>query len=270
MDFAPNLIDTKDTEQRQEGVIDVSSDVLDIGLEDDEIVRIIGSRIGDAEAWWNKELKLDEARKESYRYYIGDSFDPADLYEHQVPYKDNVIFTSIETLIPLAVSQAAEPIVTEGNDSDESRQLAMDLNSVLKARYEDTYLKDKVSKITRHILTGKRVGILKYRFDDGVGKQLSNGTLKGQIVWDVVQPEKVVFEQRANDPEDISLIAEYLEATIEELVQKFPVKKADIFRAQGISRGTPKQLNTSVGYIEVWFTYYKDGKKDKRKLSNLY
>jgi len=252
----PNKIEQREEIERQEGVITPGDDVLTLNLEDADIVRLIGSRIKDSEDFWNKELNLDEVRKEGEKYYLNLTYDERDLYEWQIAYKNNRIITAIETLIPLVVSQPAEPVVTEASDKDASRQLAMDLGSVLYALYEDLFIKSKLSMVTRHLLVGKRVGIMKYRFDPNLGKVMPDGSRKGAIVVEVVRPEKVVFEQEANDPDDIPLIAEYMEDTLEELIHKFPDKKQEIFDKQGIKMGTQKQLQTSVGYVEVWFSYF--------------
>ena len=32
--------------------------------------------------------------------------------------------------------------------------------------------------------------------------------------------------------------------------------KKEIFKEQGVVKGTKKQLQTVVGYLEIWFTYY--------------
>ena len=253
---SPNKVDLKDRDERQEGVIEAAGEPLTLELEDKDIVQLIGTRVKDNEDWWNKELGLDEVRKENEKYYLGNTFDPKDLYEWQIPYKNNRILTAIETIVPLAVSQPAEPIVTEARNTDESRQLASDLGNVLFSLYEDLYIKSKLSMVARHLLAGKRIGILKYRFDPNLGEVKEDGSHKGQIVVEVVRPEKVVIEKKSTDPDDISLIAEYMEATIEELVNKFPDKKDDIYKKQGIKQGTKKQLQSPVGYLEVWFSYF--------------
>lgn len=255
MEDTPNKIDSKDMDARQEGLIDAGGDVLTLDLDDQDIVQIIGTRVSDSEDFWNKELNLDNVRKENEKYYLNLTYNEKDLYEWQVPYKNNRIITAVETLVPLAVSQPAEPIVTEASDSDESRQLASDLGNVLFALYEDLYIKAKLSMIGRHLLTGKRVAILKYRFDPNLGKVMPDGSRKGAIVVEVVRPEKVVFEQKASDPGDIPLIAEYMEDTLEDLVAKFPDKKDEMFKKQGIKQGTKKQLAAKIGYLEVWFSY---------------
>ncbi len=251
-----NSTEARGRDERREGVLSQGEGVLTPDLSDAEINQIIGNRITDAEQFWNTEYDLDKVRKLGESYYLNDSFDTGDLYEWQVPYKNNRILTSIETLVPLVVSQRAEPIVTEANDSDTSRQLASDLGNVLFSLYEDLDIKAKLSMAIRHLFVGKRIGILKYRWDPNLGKVLPDGTRKGMIVVENVRPEKVVFERDASDPDNIPLIAEYMDNTLEELIIRFPDKKAEMFKKQGIQRGTKKQLQANIGYIEIHFSYF--------------
>lgn len=249
------------TDERREGMLAESTNEMPLALELDEkdILRIIGKRVEEAESFWNKELKLDEVRKRADDYFVGNTYQENDLYEFQVPYKNNRILTAVETLLPMLVSQIPLPVVTEGRDTDESRELAHDLEDVLQAKYDDFGIRKSFTKIGRHLMVGKRVGILKYHFDPDKGERLPDGSHKGAIVVEAVRPEKVVFDADASDPDNIPLIAEYMSDTIEDLVLMFPEKKDKIFAQFGIQRGVKSQLARKVGYIQVWFSY-RDGK----------
>jgi len=263
MTKSPNLVSGSQTDERQEGLLQVGSSEmpLALNLKDEDILRIIGKRVEDGETYWNKELQLDEIRKNAEDYYLGKTVDEKDLYEFQVPYRNNRILTAVETLLPMLTSQIPLPVVTEGRDTDESRELAHDLEDVLLAGYDDFGVRRAFNVVGRHILMGKRVGVLKYRFDPEAGEILPDGGRKGAIVVEFVRPEKIVFDEMASDPDNIPLVAEYMDATIEELTLRFPDKKDDIFKHFGIVRGTKRQLARKVGYIEVWFTYYDDDGK---------
>lgn len=257
MGKSPNLQQPNGNSERLEGVIADSSAEMPLALELDEkdILRIIGKRVEEAEAFWNKELKLDEVRKRADEYYLGDTYTQDDLYDFQVPYKNNRILTAVETLLPMLTSQIPLPVATEGRDTDESRELAKDLENVLVAKYDDFGVRRSFTRIGRHLLMGKRVGILKYHFDPEAGEKQPDGTYKGAIRVESVRPEKVVFDADASDPDNIPLIAEYMTATIEELTVKFPEKKDEIYKEFGIVRGVKSQLAKRVGYVEVWFSY---------------
>lgn len=250
-------------EERREGVVsDDEGLALSLDLEESEVASILKGRAEKAIAFWNKELDLDKVRKKAERYYLNKPYEDNELHEFQVPYKNNRILTSVETLTPMVTAQAAEPVVTEAQDSDESRQLAMDLQNVLLAMYEDQKIKKKLTQAVKHLFKGKRVAVLKYRFDPTLGRLKPDGTRKGAIVTEIVRPERIVFEQEADNPEDIPLIVEYLTATVEELVIRFPEKKDEIYKDQDIQRGVRSQLQKTVGYTENWFSFYdKEGNR---------
>ncbi len=256
---SPSTAPLREENERFEGTIDEGVGLLSVDLEDSDIIDIIGSQETDSVAWWNSEYKLDEVRKRGEEYYLNESYDEKELYSFQVPFKDNRIITAIETLVPLAVDQRAEPVVTEADDTDTSRQLSSDLGSVLMALYEDLGIKASLAMVVRHILVGKRVGVLKYRFDPTLGEVLPDGSRKGAIVVETVRPEKIVIAQGASDKDDVSIIFEHMEATLEDLIYKFPDKKSAIFRKAGIKQGTTKQLARRIGYVEVWFSYRDKG-----------
>lgn len=253
---SPNQSRESDDERKTGVLQDGTEDTpLSLDLKEKDILRVIGNRVEDSENFWNRELDLDEIRKTSESYYLGETFNSDDLHEFQVPYKNNRILTAVETLLPMVVSQIPLPTVVEGSDTDASRQLADDLENVLVALYDDLGIKGSFKMCVRHILQGKRIAILKYRFNPDGGERLPDGSRKGAIVVETTRPEKVVFASYSSDPDNVDLIAEYMDDTIEALLYKFPEKKADIFKFFGIARGVRSQLARRVGYIEIWFTY---------------
>jgi len=243
-------------EERQEGVIVERQGSGGLDLTDEEFDAIVSGRMEDAISWWNKEIGLDKNRAVGERYYKNDVDTSIGLHDHQVDYKNNRILVDIESLVPMAVTSMAEPVITEANDTDASRQLAMDLGNVLMAFYEDDVLKSKITKIARHLLMGKRIGIIKYWFDPNQGKILPDGKRKGAIIFEVRRPEKIVIAEQTGPNENPLFIGEYMSATIEDLMVRFPDKKAAILAEQGIAVENKKDIQKTVGYIEYHFTYY--------------
>jgi len=243
-------------DERQEGVIIERHGSGGMDLTDEEFSAIVAGRMEDAKAWWNNKLNLDENRAKGERYYKNDTYLGESLHDFQVPYKDNRIMIDIESLVPMAVTSMAEPIVTEANDTDASRQLAMDLGNVLMAFYEDDVLKSKITKIARHILLGKRIGIIKYWFDPNKGKILPDGSRKGAIIFETRRPEKIVIAEETGPNENPLFIGEYMSATIEDLLVRFPDKEKEILEKQGIATRNKGDIQKTVGYIEYHFTYY--------------
>lgn len=262
MAYSPNMILGSETYDRLEGQIS-DTESLSYDLNDEEIARAIGRRIETSEKFWESEMNLKTVRKTNANYWVNKTINEQELYTFQVPYKDNRIFISIEQLIPMTLARPPQPVITEAFNTDASRELAKNLGDVLLGKYEDLYLKTKFGLVARHLLMGMRVGIMKYRWESEYGYMKPDGTMSGDICVDVVQPDKVVFDEGTVDQENMPLIGEHLTSSVEELAIKFPEKKDAIMRALGISRGVATQLSRKVGYWEVWFTHYKGGKKQE-------
>jgi len=248
------------SDERQEGEL-LQNDALSLGMSDGDIARAIGNRVEASEAFWNKEIDLDKVRDENEKFWLGTYFDSSKLHDFQVPYKDNRIFTSIETLIPLAVAKAPQPTVTEAYDTEASRELARNIEKWLMGKYEDLYLLGKFHMVARHLLIGYRNAVMKYRWDTSIGQLQEDGTRFGDIAVEVKRPQRVVIDAGAQDQDNIPLIGEYLTATTDELCYQYPEKKDEIYRRMGGQAGVAV-TNTRLGYLEVWFDYHdKKGKQ---------
>src|SRR3990167_11006972 len=124
-----------DLSERAEGFTEEGI-AIDLGLSALDILQILGSRVTDAEAYWTKELDLDNIRKTNEMRWLNKNLESTkdSLYGHQVPYRDNRIFLSIETKVANLVKQIPEPVVTEGQDTDASREMAYNYGKVLKQK----------------------------------------------------------------------------------------------------------------------------------------
>lgn len=244
-----------DNEQR-EGVLVERTGSDQMGLTDVEFASIVSGRMESAKKWWDDKLQLSTSRERAERYYKNKPDDMDDLHDHQTPYKNNRIIVDIESLVALAVTNQAEPVITEANDTDASRQLAMDLQSVCFAFYEDQTMKAKVTKVARHLLMGKRIGVVKYWFDPNQGKILPDGSRKGAIIFESRRPEKIVIAEKTGPNENPLFIGEYVSATIEDLMHRFEDRKNEILAHYGITEVNKKNIQKSVGYVEYHFTYY--------------
>jgi hypothetical protein len=185
-----------------------------------------------------------------------------DIYDYQIPYKDNRIFVSVETLSSSLVPRVPVPEVMEAQDTEASRELASNFEKVLMRTAQDINLRANLRMATRHILMGYRVGIIKGRWDFKRGRRQENGEFLGGPVIEFVRPHKIVIDADATDPNDIPLIAETLTATVEELVLDFPDKEEEIIKLFGADKAPEKlNLGTRVNYSEIWFTFYENGQK---------
>lgn len=244
-------------DERIEGdlVDDSGGEDLSLPLSDEQI-HALTNRIEKDKNWWNEELDLDNVRDRNEKFYLN-IYSEQDLYdyEEEYEYKNNRIFTAVETLISVVLSQKAEPTVMPADEKDVSYQNAQDLESALLAIYEDEYLKQKAALIARHLLIGLRVGVLRLRFDPERGEKNPDGSRRGAIVLEVRRPQQIVIGRGTKDPDNIPFIADFDEDTIENLVAKFPKKKDEIFKKFGIKRGVTSQLQKRVGYVTCFFDY---------------
>lgn len=258
MPVSPNSTDIlTGNNNRQEGELDSGIDeALSLNMSDDEITSVIGRRVENAVAYWNKELKLDQVRAANLKYWLNDPFAESDLYDYQTPYKNNRIFTAEETLVATVMSQKAEPTVTPGGEEDIDYELAQKHEGALRADYDDLALKAKGSLVARHLIIGMRLACLKVRFDPDRGEvDPTTNERKGAIVVEVKDPTKLVLGEDCVDPDVIPMVAEFCEDTIENLVAKYPKKKAEVFAKYGIVRGTNSQISKKIGYVELWFDF---------------
>lgn len=248
----------------QEGERD-SYNPLTLSLSDEEVAYAIGRRVEDGEKFWNDTLDLKKNRETNRKYWDGSYYDKKSLYRHQVPYQNNRVFIAAETLIPLINSKPAQPVVVPAHDSDASKENAQNIGKVLLAKYEDHYYKSKFMQVTRHLVMGMRYAVMKYRWNNEVGLLSEEGDRSGDCWTDVLQPDKVVFDAEADDPEDIPFVGEYLTDTAEGLMNRFEDKKNDIMLELGMQNGLKFPMSKRLTYVENWFTYYDAKKKEKKE-----
>ena len=138
----PNRTDTLSNPELREEVLS-RADALSLSLTPERIIEIIGRRVGDGEKFWNEKLDLKKTREDNEKRYLNQNFEVGanSLYDYQVPYKDNRIFVSVETLASNIVSRLPSPEVIEAQDTDASRELASNYSKVLQQTAKDNLLK---------------------------------------------------------------------------------------------------------------------------------
>lgn len=238
-----------------EGVM-LTTDAIALNLTDDQVARAIGNRVNFSKSWWNKQENLETVQKRAENVWLNLVSADIDLYDYEEPYSENRIFVAIESLISQVLGRPPQPMVNPAFDTDASRTLARYVEKVLLAYYHDLYQRAQLEMVARHLLTGFRYAVLKYRWDNSIGRKKEDGTRTGGIVTEVVRPDKVVFDAGATDKDNIPLIAEYMEASTEDLCFKYKDKQDDIMRYVGKTYGTTTQLTDLLKYLEVHFTGY--------------
>src|SRR3990167_3469468 len=260
---SPNLT-TTDITQR-EG-FEEQEEYLALGLTKEKLTRIVGEKMDTFDQWWEKKLNLKNVRAINEKRWLNKNFEVShslEPYPYQHPlYRDNRIFLSIETLVSNVVARIPEPVVTEGQDTDASRELATSYGNVLKKKADKANLKGGLQMAARHLLMGYRTGIIKWSWDYNGGRLKSDGTFIGDISVKCIRPHKIVIASEADDPDDIRVIGEKMRVTVGELISKFPNMKEQIKEKAGLQHsGETVRLGTKANYWEVWFTYFLGGKR---------
>lgn len=242
--------------QQSEGVM-LQSDAVALNLTDDQVAQAIGNRVTFGKSWWNSHYDLENVQKRAENMWLNLCSADIDLYDYEEPYNENRILVAIESLVAQAVGRPPQPMVTEAYDTDASRNLARNIEKVLLTLYHDLYQHAQLEMVARHLLTGFRYGVIKYRWDTTIGRKLKNGKRTGGIVTEVVRPDKIVFDAGATNKDDIPLIAEYMDASSDDLCYKYKDKQDAIMEYVGKSYGVATPLTDLIQYLEVHFTGYK-------------
>ena len=259
---SPNIINTSVEEVEGKGE---QREALSVGLSEEKINKIIGKRVDAGKSFYDSKLNLTEVRENNEKRWMNLNCEVSEgvgVYDYQIPYKDNRIFVSVETLTSHLVPRIPIPEVIEAHDKEASRELASSYEKVLLRTAEDLFFRGHLRMATRHVLMGYRVGIIKTRWDFTKGRRKANGDHVGAPDMHFVRPHKVIIDADVTDPNDIPLIAETLSSTVEELIIDFPDKKVNILTVFAANEGLEKlNLGTRVSYREIWFTYYEDGQR---------
>ena len=252
----PNPADTATPSVFPEGISSIR-DTLTPYLDEDKVKTVIGNRINDGITFWNDKLNLSKVRENNEKRWLNQNLEVegSSLYDFQTPYRDNRIFVSTETLSSSVSGRIPYPEVTEGQDTDASRELAHQYEKILFAVAEDNFIKSKLQMVARHLIIGYRIGAIKVAWDDNAG-MLKDGKRLGDIYINFIRPHRLVLDAEAYDSENIPLIAESCNTTLEELGLMFPDKKDELYSKIAGGEGKVPILGSHLDYHEVWFTFF--------------
>lgn len=207
-------------------------DLLDSEISDIDFATICKERYTEAEEHWNKAEKLNVVRENNVRQYLSKFVDDILIDErYQDVFNDNRQFQAVRTLVPFVTGQLAAPEVTPANGDDLSLLFAKDYESALQKHGEKQLGKYKTRLSVQDLLIGKRIGILKWRYD----AQLDT------IVVERREPSKIVIGKRSALYEEPDYICDKLDRTAGDLVRQFPDRKQDILDHFSVT-DSPAQL----------------------------
>ena len=226
--------------------------VLEIKTPDNELISNFKRWIDESEAFWNdpKGFNLANKRKKNKNYYLGKQLDTDQLYSYQVPFIDNELFVATETITAYTTSGTPTAEVCPQDDTIQSKVMAEDLEWALNTHSEKFDLAAKIEAVERNMYL-KYVGVIKLRYDSNAD----------DIVPEVVDPCDIVFDKSCKQGGNPLFICEKCSATVQQLINMFPDKKAKLMSAMNRERSSNKLMGTVITYNEVWFTQIKDGEE---------
>src|SRR3990167_5671722 len=130
-------------------------DELSLDIDEKELSALIDKKIEFAKKDYDN---LDRIRSENENYWLGKQIDRKKLRDFQSRIVENVVFQSLETIIPIITSKPPEPIVQAAQETPESIALAKRWQKILLDMFEEEKMKGKFQMISRHLLL-YRIGI---------------------------------------------------------------------------------------------------------------
>lgn len=225
--------------ERQEGIVGERVSELSLNMDDKELISL-------SEKWsrkWNEskvKREVEAKQKENERYWLGDHYTPAQKKAGIREAVDNLIFETLETFLPVATRQIAQPNIKGPRGSEEFTKKVTDriveVADVIRLRL-------KVKKAVRYWAL-YFLGVL----------WLGWSKSKNEIAVETLRPQELIF-----DPEAITdeceykgeYIGRYRTETASDLAERFKEKAKEIREVAG-----KEGMGTKIRYIEWWTNDY--------------
>ena len=239
----------KGEDDYSDGIDGAVEPLLTLDMDDKELIAL-------SDGWKNEyevyEQKIKERQENNYKYWKGDQYASKQIDQRGI---DNVIFESVETLLPIISRQTPEPYVV-AEETAEGQFIADATAKILADKADITSLKSKIKLATRD-WSLYFLGVFKMGWDEEID----------DMYFQKISPLRICLDPKGQfDGAQFKgrYIGEYKTATAEELIKTFPQHEQEIREA------TDGKLGTSIGYHEWWtndyvFWRYRDIILDKRR-----
>lgn len=225
-------------ENPEEGVSDDLIGELSLDLDDSQLIKL-------ATDWESRyreyEERIRRKQQQNVSYIRGKQTSQTDNVEKPIP--SNILFESLETFLPAALSKSPEPVVFSDN-SPEGKQISNTVKTMLQFHADTLCLRQKLKKMVRH-WSCYYIGILKHGWDATVN----------DISTEVVFPQNIIIDPDSSIDErgnsDSYYIGERKTCTAGELIKMYPKKKEYI---KILVNG---EFGTKVKYTEWWTDEYR-------------
>ena len=230
-----------DYEETQEGVVGEKVSEISLNKSDDDLI-VLKKKW--EQRWEDSKVKKDiEAKqKENEKYWLGDHFTQAQKKTNRTDPVDNLIFEALETFLPIATRQIAEPTVETSQEpiaqlfAKKVADRIVDVADVIRLRL-------KVKKAVRYWAL-YFLGCIKF------GWSLD----KNEIAVQAIRPQELVLDPDAITDEceyEGEYIGHYRKDSVSDLAARFPGKAEAIKKEVGAAN-----LGTKIRYMEWWTNEY--------------
>lgn len=204
---------------------------LDFSMDDEELIALKRDWLT---AWEPYAKEVQKLQDENENYWLGFQYNTG---KDKGP-RDNLIFESLETFLPIATRPKADPLV-EADNSPEGNAIADKVRKMIIFVADNMSFNLKMKQVARYWAL-YMLGVMK------VGWSMK----ENDITCVSVRPQKLILEPKATIQEGEYTgyyIGEKLEDMASDLIARFPKKK------QFISDKVKDKLGTRVEYI-MWTT----------------
>lgn len=229
---------------------DVTPLVFDLDLPDTTLAGMINRRSAEATAHWEKLYHLKRIREDNKKLYTSEYVQKQIRDErYEEIFSDNKLFTSVRTILPFITSRLTQPEIVPADDDSLSLQFAKDFEKILVEIGENEYARDKVKLALQDLLTGQRVGVLKWVYNPH----------KDKLELEYCSPDSIIVGKRSRLHEEPDFVQHTQERSIGDLIRQFPDKEEAIFRQFEISKAVPSQLEQIKKITENWLYLEANG-----------
>lgn len=245
----------------QEGVVQ-QEDPIALDIPDRELHKIIDKRIRDSRNFFKEKYNLYERRHVNETFLFGRQIkereDRRGFKSYEAKYLDNALYEIEESIKPLAMNKLPDMIVTPGNESQKSKDIATNVSEIVDQDIKKRNNRRVLGIGFKH-LPVYFTGIIKARWNPELGKY-------GDYIFENVFPDYVDIDHTCptNNADDMAFISQILPITIQECIMRFPEKKEALFtklKTQGVISGaedfTGEDMASIIKIREVWFKWYK-------------
>lgn len=223
-------------------------DVFKITGKPEDIVPALRRRIERSDSFFksDRRYQIEKTRKNNQALVFGDPYQAGYTYipltQGSVKYTEPQIYVGLQTIISFLTAQLHEVEARPFNDTTAGHVIARDFEKYAQAHGIEHDLVGQLVRVLWDLLGGKRVGILKMTVENG------------EIIPRHVDPARIVFDHNVGVDDKDGFVAEKVKCTIQKLVERFPEKKAEIYKHCRIDGDGDTKLGAYVDYYEAYVT----------------